>query len=174
MEGLLLLLAFCGLWQHFVKGSRKDDAAGLGASLPLWLMAFFFFKFQSKCSEAELTAEFITCYISCCSKKYTLHQSQHSNQWSQNIAFIVRKIESCWKDWMNAWLKLNVRNYFTCHEHFLADTQPHATSFQWLIVSWSRHLYVAKWRIITKVMLLISHNSVWTYIPRERSALCGS
>lgn len=27
----MLLLAFCGLWQHFVKGVRKDGAAGLEA-----------------------------------------------------------------------------------------------------------------------------------------------
>lgn len=104
-------------------------------------------------------AEFIICYISCCSKKYALHQSQHSNQWSKNITFIVEKIESCWKGWRNAWLKLDARNHCTCHERFLADTQPLAIPFQWLIGSGSLRIHIAKWRLITKVMLLISHNS---------------
>lgn len=139
--------------------------------LPWWLMAAFYSNLNVP--RPSRPAEFIIYYISCCSKKYALHQSQHSNQWSKNITFIVSKIESCCKGWMNAWLKLDVRNHFTCHERFLADTQPYAVHSQWLIVSWSRHIHIAKRRIITKVMLLISHNFMWTYVPSEGPALHG-
>lgn len=142
-------------------------------SLPLRLMAIFFFYSNLNVWRLSCTAEFIICYISCCSKKYALHQSQHSNQWSKNITFIVSKIESCWKGWMKAWLQLDVRNHSTCHEHFLADTQPCALPFPWLIVRWSRHICIARWRIITKVILSISHNSRWTHAPGEGPALWG-
>lgn len=122
------------------------------------MAGFFFFSSNLNIPRLHCAAGFIICYISCYSKKYALHQSQHSNQWSKNITFIVGEIESCWKGSTNAWLKLDVRNHCICHERFLADTQPHAIPFQRLIGSGSRPIYIAKWRLITKAMLLISHN----------------
>jgi hypothetical protein len=49
LEGLLLLLARCGLWQHFVRDMGSDNVAGLEILeklfFPLWLMALLFHSF---------------------------------------------------------------------------------------------------------------------------------